>query len=98
LENFATNKPSSKDNENSRGSLISDTVFYTDQQSEMQYFQTLSYNNTPLTTFANSIVSEVGLWLKCELITLLFVGLVFSIVTDTDMSSKLLRFPINVSV
>jgi hypothetical protein len=26
-------------------SLISDTVFY--QQSEMQYFQTLSYNNTP---------------------------------------------------
>jgi hypothetical protein len=23
------------------GSLISDTVFYTDQQSEMQYFQTL---------------------------------------------------------
>jgi CBS domain-containing protein len=29
-----------------RGSLISDTVFYTDQQSEMQYFQTLSYNNT----------------------------------------------------
>jgi CBS domain-containing protein len=31
------------------GSLISDTVFYTDQ-SEMQYFQTLSYNNTPLRT------------------------------------------------
>jgi CBS domain-containing protein len=53
-----TNKPSSKDNENSRGSLISDTVFYTDQQSEMQYFQTLSY--TPQSTFANSIVSEVA--------------------------------------
>jgi CBS domain-containing protein len=58
LETFATNKPSNKDNENSRGSLISDTVFYTDQQSEMQYFQTLSYNNTPLRTTATIVVSS----------------------------------------
>jgi CBS domain-containing protein len=43
-----------------RGSLISDTVFYTDQQSEMQYFQTLSYNNTPLRTTATIMVSEVA--------------------------------------
>jgi CBS domain-containing protein len=103
LENFATNKPSSKDNENSRGSLISDTVFYTDQQSEMQYFQTLSYNNTPLTTNANSIVSEVAQLMaemRVNSAVVCEASIPIGIVTDTDMSSKIAtgRFPITVLV
>jgi CBS domain-containing protein len=48
LENFATNTSDSKTK--IRGNSISDSVFYTDQQSEMQFFQSLSYNTTPLTT------------------------------------------------
>ncbi|TDE03781.1 DUF294 nucleotidyltransferase-like domain-containing protein [Flavobacterium hiemivividum] len=103
LENFATNTPSSKDNENSRGSLISDTVFYTDQQSEMQYFQTLSYNTTPLTTTATSIVSEVAqLMAEMRINSAVICEATFpiGIVTNTDMSFKIAtgRFPITVSV
>jgi CBS domain-containing protein len=103
LENFATKKPGSKDNENSRGSLISDTVFYTDQQSEMQYFQTLSYNTTPLITTATSIVSEVAQLMAEMRINSAVVceaAIPIGMVTDTDMSSKIAtgRFPITVSV
>jgi CBS domain-containing protein len=103
LENFATNKPSSTDNENSKGSLISDTVFYTDQQSEMQYFQTLSYNNTPLTTTANAIVSEVAQLMaemRVNSAVVCDATIPIGIITDTDMSSKIAtgRFPITISV
>lgn len=103
LENFATNTTSSSDNENSRGSQISDTLFYTDKQSEMQYFQTLSYNNTPLITTANSTVSEVAQLMAEMRINSAVVceaTLPIGIVTDMDMSSKIAtgRFPITVSV
>ncbi|CAM3037781.1 DUF294 nucleotidyltransferase-like domain-containing protein [Flavobacterium frigoris] len=103
LENFATNTPSSTDNENSRSSQISDSLFYTDKQSEMQYFQTLSYNNTPLITTANSIVSEVAQLMAEMRITSAVIcdaSLPIGIVTDMDMSSKIAtgRFPITASV
>jgi CBS domain-containing protein len=103
LETFATNKPSNKDNENSRGSLISDTVFYTDQQSEMQYFQTLSYNNTPLRTTATIMVSEVAQLMaemRVNSAVVCEANVPIGIVTDTDMSSKIAtgRFPITVAV
>ena len=103
LENFATNTPSSTDNENSRSSQISDSLFYTDKQSEMQYFQTLSYNNTPLITTANSMVSEVAQLMAEMRITSAVIcdaSLPIGIVTDMDMSSKIAtgRFPITASV
>jgi CBS domain-containing protein len=103
LETFATNKPSNKDNENSRGSLISDTVFYTDQQSEMQYFQTLSYNNIPLRTTATIMVSEVAQLMaemRVNSAVVCEANVPIGIVTDTDMSSKIAtgRFPITVAV
>ncbi|SEA51541.1 CBS domain-containing protein [Flavobacterium gillisiae] len=103
LENFATNTPSSTDNENSRGSQISDTLFYTDKQSEMQYFQTLSYNNTPLITTASSTVSEVAQLMaemRLNSAVVCEATLPIGIVTDMDMSSKIAtgRFPITVSV
>jgi len=103
LENFATNTPSSTDNENSRGSQISDTLFYTDKQSEMQYFQTLSYNNTPLITTVSSTVSEVAQLMaemRLNSAVVCEATLPIGIVTDMDMSSKIAtgRFPITVSV
>jgi CBS domain-containing protein len=103
LENFATNTPSSTDNENSRSNQISDSLFYTDKQSETQYFQTLSYNNTPLITTANSMVSEVAQLMAEMRITSAVIcdaSLPIGIVTDMDMSSKIAtgRFPITASV
>ncbi len=50
LESFAVNTRNPKDKENLIGKLISDNVFYSDQQSEMQYFQSLNYNTSPLVT------------------------------------------------
>jgi CBS domain-containing protein len=84
-----------------RGSLISDTVFYTDQQSEMQYFQTLSYNN--IRTTATIMVSEVAQLMaemRVNSAVVCEANVPIGIVTDTDMSSKIAtgRFPITVAV
>jgi CBS domain-containing protein len=59
LESFAVNTRNPKDKENLVGKLISDNVFYSDQQSEMQYFQSLAYNHSPLTA-TNSNSKEVA--------------------------------------
>jgi CBS domain-containing protein len=68
----------------------------------MQYFQTLSYNNTPLRTTATIMVSEVA-QLMAEMRVnsgRLWANVPIGIVTDTDMSSKIAtgRFPITVAV
>jgi CBS domain-containing protein len=103
LENFATNTPNSKGNENSYGSLISDSVFYTDQQSEMQYFQSLSYNTAPLTTTTTTLVKDVAQLMAETRINSTIIcenNIPIGIVTDTDMSAKIAtgRFPVTVSV
>ncbi|MEZ7500177.1 DUF294 nucleotidyltransferase-like domain-containing protein [Flavobacterium sp. Arc3] len=103
LENFATNTPASTENDNLRGNHISDTLFYTDKQSQMQYFQTLSYNNTPLITTPNTMVSEVAQLMaemRLNSAVICDANMPIGIVTDTDMSSKIAtgRFPITVSV
>lgn len=103
LENFATNTPNSKDNENSPGNLISDSVFYTDQQSEMQYFQTLSYNTTPLTTTIDGLAKDVAQLMaeaRSDSAIICDNNIPLGIVTDTDMSSKIAtgRFHNSVSV
>jgi CBS domain-containing protein len=103
LENFATNTPNSKGNENSYGSLISDSVFYTGQQSEMQYFQSLSYNTAPLTTTTTTLVKDVAQLMAETRINSTIIcenNIPIGIVTDTDMSAKIAtgRFPVTVSV
>lgn len=103
LENFATNTPNSKDSENLRGNIISDAVFYTDQQSEMQFFQTLSYNTNPLTTTVDGIVKDVAQLMAETRFNSTIVcenNIPLGIVTDTDMSSKIAtgRFPVTVTV
>lgn len=103
LENFATNTPNSKGNKNSYGSLISDSVFYTDQQSEMQYFQSLSYNTAPLTTTTATLVKDVAQLMAETRINSTIIcenNIPIGIVTDTDMSAKIAtgRFPVTVSI
>ncbi|MFV5686553.1 DUF294 nucleotidyltransferase-like domain-containing protein [Flavobacterium sp. GB2R13] len=103
LESFATNTRNPKDKENLNGKLISDNVFYSDQHSEMQYFQSLSYNNSPLITTKNAIVQDVAQLMTETLMNNIIVcdnTIPIGIVTDTDMRSKIAtgRFPITISV
>jgi CBS domain-containing protein len=83
-------------------SLISDTVFYTDQQSEMQYFQTLSYNNTPKNNCYHygKRVAQLMAEMRVNSAVVCEANVPIGIVTDTDMSSKIAtgRFPITVAV
>lgn len=103
LQSFATNTPNPKDKENSRGKLISDNVYYSDQQSEMQYFQSLNYNNSPLKTIITSTVIEVAQLMTETLMNNVIVcdnNMPIGIVTDTDMRSKIAtgRFPLTASI
>ncbi|MFV7235583.1 DUF294 nucleotidyltransferase-like domain-containing protein [Flavobacterium sp. ZB4R12] len=103
LESFAVNTRNPKDKENLIGKLISDNVFYSDQQSEMQYFQSLSYNNSPLKTTITAIVKDVARLMTETLKNNVVVcenNIPLGIITDTDMRSKIAtgRYPVTVSV
>jgi CBS domain-containing protein len=103
LESFAVNTRNPKDKENLIGKLISDNVFYSDQQSEMQYFQSLSYNISPLKTTITAIVQEVAQLMTETLknnVVICENNLPIGIVTDSDMRSKIAtgRYPVTVSV
>jgi CBS domain-containing protein len=103
LESFASNTSNHKDKENLRGKLISDNVFYSDQQSEMQYFQSLTYNKSPFTATITSIVSEIAQIMTDNLVNSIVIcdnNTPIGIVTHADMCSKIAtgRFPISVSI
>lgn len=103
LESFATNSRHTKDSVNPNGKLISDTSFYVDQQSEMQYIQSLSYNNSPLTTEANHIVKDVAILMTEAMVDNIIVcekNKPIGIVTATDLSSKIAtgRYPITETI
>ncbi|WP_269684547.1 DUF294 nucleotidyltransferase-like domain-containing protein [Flavobacterium lacustre] len=92
LESFATNTRNTKDKENLRGKLISDNVFYSDQQSEIQYFQSLSYNNSPLTATKKSIIKDIAQLMTEEVKNNVIIcenSFPIGIVTDRDMCTKI---------
>lgn len=103
LESFAVNTRNPKDKENLIGKLISDNVFYSDQQSEMQYFQSLTYNNSPLLTTKIAIIQDVAQLMTETLknnVVICENNIPLGIITDTDMRSKIAtgRYPITISV
>jgi CBS domain-containing protein len=103
LESFAVNSRHTKDSVNSNGKVISDTSFYVDQQSEMQYIQSLTYNNSPLTTEANHIVKDVAILMTESMVDNIIVcekNKPIGIVTATDLSSKIAtgRYPITETI
>lgn len=103
LENFALNSRNTSVKENAHRNLISDTSFFSGQQSEMQYFQTLSYNNSPLITTPYSIVKDVAQLMAEMRINSAVIcenNIPIGIVTDMDMSSKIAtgRYPITISI
>jgi CBS domain-containing protein len=103
LESFAINTRNPKDKANLFGKLISDTVYYSDQQSEMQYFQSLSYTVSPLITKKSTTAQEASLLMTESLknnILIIENDLPVGIITDTDMRSKIAtgRYPLTVLV
>lgn len=99
LESFATNSRHTKDNVNSGNKLVSDNVFYADPQSQMQYIQSLSYNNSPLTTTGDKIVKDVAILMTDAMVDNIVVcenDNPIGILTDADLSSKIAtgRYPI----
>ena len=69
----------------------------------MQYFQSLSYNTTPLKTTLTAIAKDVAQLMSESLINNIVVcdnNFPLGIITDTDMRSKIAtgRYPITVSV
>lgn len=103
LESFAVNSRHTKDSVNTNGKVISDTSFYVDQQSEMQYIQSLTYNNSPLTTEANHVVKDVAILMTEAMVDNIIVcekNKPIGIVTATDLSSKIAtgRYPITETI
>ncbi len=103
LHSFATNTSNPNDMENIGGKLISDNVYYSNQQSEMQYFQLLSYNISPLKVAITSMVQEVAQQMTDAMTNGAIVSkdnYPIGIITNTDMCSKIAtgRFPITTTV
>jgi CBS domain-containing protein len=103
LESFATNTWNPKEKESLRGKLANDNVFNLDQKSEMQYFQSLDYNRSPLTTTINDTAKDVALLMTENLSTSVVVcdnHLPIGIVTHADMCSKIAtgQFPLTVTM
>ena len=103
LHSFATNTSNPNDKENLHGKLMPDSGYFSDQQSEIQYFQSLTYSVSPITVTPLSIVQEVAQLMTNSLSTSAIVcenKWPVGIVTNTDMCSKIAtgRFPISTTV
>ncbi|MDG2431367.1 DUF294 nucleotidyltransferase-like domain-containing protein [Flavobacterium sp.] len=102
LESFAANNPASGAT-NNNGNLNTDSIRYTDQQSEIQFFQSLSYNTAPLKITATNSVKEVAQLMSETRINSAIIceqNVPVGIVTDADMRSKIAtgRFVITDSI
>jgi CBS domain-containing protein len=98
LESFATNTRNPFDKEN-RGKLITDNVYSDGQQNEIQYFQSLAYNKTPLIVSITAIVKDTAQLMTENLtdnVVITEQSHPIGIVTDSDFRSKIAngRFPL----
>jgi CBS domain-containing protein len=103
LHSFASNTSNPADKENTTGKLISDNLYFSNQQSEIQYFQSLSYNVAPIIADVNTTVQEAAQLMTNSLSSSILVcekSFPIGIVTHTDMCSKIAtgRFPINTTL
>lgn len=103
LQSFASNTSNPSESENLHGKLISDNVYYSDQHSEMQYFQSLSYNLSPLRATKTNIIQEVAQLMTNSISNSVLIcenNNPIGIVTNTDMCTKIAtgRFNITTTV
>ena len=102
LESFATNTHN-PDGTTKAGKLLSDNVVYSDQQSEIQYFQTLAYNKMPLKTSPAAMAKDAAQQMTDNLLDCIVVAqhnFPIGIITDADLRSKVAtgRYPITIAI
>lgn len=88
LESFAANTKSSLDKNHN---LISDNVGYTDNQSDMLYFQSLTYNKTPLKISTSTMIKDAAQLVTDNMLDSVLItedSYPVGIVTDKDFRSK----------
>lgn len=91
LQSFASTAPGNN-NQNSKRKLINDSVQYTDNQSEMQFFQTLNYHSNPILTPPTAIIQNVAQAMTDKLLGCAIVHqnkMPIGIITDFDLRSKI---------
>jgi len=91
LESFANNTSNPADKEN-KGKLLSDNVAFSSKPTEIQYFQSLSYNKSPLKVASHFIIKDVAHLMSDNLIDNVIIAeqnFPIGIVTDTDMRTKI---------
>jgi len=89
LQSFASTARHSDDN---KGKLIKDTVQFIDNQSEIQYFQSLDYNQKPLLIAPTAIVQNCAQLMTDTLSGCAIVhdnNLPIGIITDFDLRTKI---------
>lgn len=101
LESFATNTYNPTGS--TKRKLLSDNVIYSDQQSEIQYFQTLAYNKMPLKAFSGAMAKDIAQQMSDNLLDCVIISQnnqPIGIITDTDLRVKIAtgRYPITISV
>jgi hypothetical protein len=103
LESFANNTSNPSDIEN-KGKLLSDNIAFSSKPTEIQYFQTLSYNRSPLKIAQNALIKDVAQLMTDNLVDNAIISelnIPVGIVTDTDMRIKVasgrvdINMPIN---
>lgn len=88
LESFAVNTKGSLDKNHN---LISDNVGYSDNQSDMLYFQSLTYNKVPLKIGTNIIIKDAAQLVTDNMLDSVLItedSYPVGIVTDKDFRSK----------
>ncbi len=103
LESFAHNSNNPADREN-KGKLLSDNVVFSGgSQTEIQYFQSLTYNKLPLKVSRASLTKDVAQLMTDNLLDCAIIienGVPIGIVTDNDMRSKIVtgRYPLTIAI
>ncbi len=103
LESFAHNSNNPADREN-KGKLLSDNVVFSGgSQTEIQYFQSLTYNKLPLKVSRASLTKDVAQLMTDNLLDCAIIienGVPIGIVTDNDMRSKIVtgRYPVTIAI
>ena len=90
LESFAVNTKSAL-NRNSTSNTISDQSEFTDNQSDVLFFQTLNYNKTPLCIAASTSIQDVASLMTDNLLDSAIIvnnNHPIGLVTDSDFRAK----------
>ena len=100
LESFANNTSNPSDIEN-KGKLLSDNIAYSSKPTEIQYFQTLAYNRSPLKVASNAVIKDVAQLMTDNLVDNAIISelnMPIGIVTDTDMRIKVASGRVDISM